>query len=321
MGILDSLLSSAVGVVQQERQNAFNAREAEKNRVFNAEQAQLAFQRELSADSTKYQRATADMLAAGLNPMLAAGSGGGSVNSSPASGTPASAASVGNLSELFIQGEQLEIQKRLAEADIALKESQADKNNAETESTELGNEITRLTKDAVVEARKLDNELTRTKVSEGRKKLEEIDATISKLIAETQTEGERQTLIGAQRMLAEAQTSQVVALIPYQKALMSAQTEAQRQAAILSAAHAAYQNKLLNDGYIDAFIRREAAEATSAEVQATLDQIKEALRTGKGLDGIIASPEDGLLHKIGSHITQVLTVTLDNLNPLANLFK
>lgn len=71
---------------------------------WSSDEAQKSFDRELEADSTKYQRQTADMMAAGLNPAVMYGnsiSSAGSVSSSPASGSPESNVSAGILDSLL----------------------------------------------------------------------------------------------------------------------------------------------------------------------------------------------------------------------------
>lgn len=76
-----------------ENTTEFNSAEAAKNRDFTAQQAkdQMHFQERMS--STAYQRATGDMKAAGLNPMLAYSQGGSSTPSG-ASGSGSAATGV-----------------------------------------------------------------------------------------------------------------------------------------------------------------------------------------------------------------------------------
>lgn len=282
---------------------------------FNAEQAQLAYERELSADSTKYQRSVADMKAAGLNPMLAAGSTGGSVNSSAASSVSPGAPNLSALFDMAMASEQLKIQRDLADAEIKNKDADTNKKRSETLGQDIQNEVNAATKQAKAEAAFLDNQLNRVRVAEVKKKLDEIDANITHLRAQAKSEEEHQSLMAAQRMLAEANAYQIVEMLPYQKMVASAKSEADRQAALLSAAHTAYQNSLLTDGYIDAFIRSAQADADSAEAKSAREQITTAIRTGdySKTGDLYLGPAKGIM--------QGLTLLLDNINPLNNLLK
>lgn len=95
--------SRAFSGYQQERSEIFNSAEAGKNRDFASQQAEINRQYQTQMSNSAYQRQMADMKAAGLNPIMAAASGGGA--STPGGATASgSAASVGQAGSASASG-------------------------------------------------------------------------------------------------------------------------------------------------------------------------------------------------------------------------
>lgn len=116
----------------------------------NAEQAQAQRDWEEEMSNTAYQRAVADMIKAGLNPALMYGNG--SAASTPTGSNAQGSASVNSasLGEMISQMTQL----RMANADIKLKESEANLNNTNAVKADIETDLLR----SNIQGSKLDND-------------------------------------------------------------------------------------------------------------------------------------------------------------------
>lgn len=256
---------------------------------FSHQEAQLAYERTLQADSFKHQREVADLQAAGLNPMLATGMSGGSIQSSPASGVSPSSPgmNLGDLLGAALRSRELGIQSKVADSEVAVNEAREDEllaSAAEKRSRTVGQDIQNWiqdkTKELQVESARLENDYKEGKIRVTDEQVNEVREKVKLLVKQQDTEAARAGALLAQEVLSHAQASQIIELLPYQKALMSAQTENQKAAAALAWAHEAYQRGLIDNGYLDSFCRQAVASADKLESESTIAGVKAAIQSG-----------------------------------------
>lgn len=252
----------------QREQNAFNAAEAQKQRDWETQMA-----------NSQYQRGVADMQAAGVNPALMYGGGASPAPTPSGAAASGSAPAAGNLSDLF-QLMMLPSQIENLRANTEVAKSSAAKNTAQAQGEELNNEFLQRTMENRIKAQELANNLTEANTRQVYKAIDHAESDIKLKIQQAKTEEEKQVLLKTQEILAKANAQQIIEMLPYQKALAEAQTQAQKAQASLAFAQALYQKKLIDGGYLDALIDKAKSDARTAEDQAMLADIKRNIKTG-----------------------------------------
>lgn len=296
---------------------------------YTASREDLYWERQIEAENTRYQRSVEDMKAAGLNPALMMSGG-----SQPAAGTPAlnpegsvspsSDANLGNLLQLAMSMKLLPAQIESIKADTALKNSEASKNVELERGARIVNDFNNETAELRKKSIEADNKLKEVSHKKAYKEIDMMEANITKAIEEAHSEQEKQNLFAVQTMLAKGELSQLFAMLPYRISLLEAETESQKAMALLHATNAAYQQGLIDDGYIDSLVKKLDSESFEAECRARgieADTVKKdlanALRSGTLPDGFRLG-----IPFLDRRIGQILSGTavfLDTLNPLAGL--
>lgn len=285
-------IGAFISAVASLASRAMNQNESDRVRreqnIFNQYEAQRAREWNQQMDSTKYQRTVADMRAAGVNPALAMQGG---VTTQASSNATASAANVGpaqidlsQVAQLAMQSESLKIQDKLANAEIRLK-------NADAEIKEKDAKVRDDYNNLMMEGMKVSNNLNETQISQIRANIAKIGEEAALLRKQAATEEERRLLTAAETSLRKAMENKtdqeiknMVALLPFQQALMSAQTESAKASAAAQFVHAAYEQGLIDSGYITAMVREQNASADEKEVRKTAEEYEYLIKSGNIFD-------------------------------------
>lgn len=310
-----SLASRSINQMESDRvrreQNIFNQYEAQRAREWNQQM-----------DSTKYQRTVADMRAAGVNPALAMQGG---VTTQAASNATASAANVGpaqldlsQVAQLAMQSKQLQIQDKLADAEIRVKNADADLKEKDANVRDDYNNL-------MMKGMKISNDLNESQIDQIRANIGKIGEEVELIKKQAATEEERKLLTIAETSLRKAmerktdqEIKNMVALLPFQQALMSAQTEQAKANAAAQLVHAAYEQGLIDSGYIYELTQNLYSSSLLNHSKWTAQEIENDLKTGKFIT--INDLEGPAIPRFVKYVTQ-LGYVIDNIAKIKNLLK
>ena len=231
----------------------------------NAQEAQKARDWNLQMDNTKYQRQVTDMQSAGINPALAMNGGVSTQATSNATGSASTqqspmmsvvdmATTAANLKNLQAQRNLTDAQARLANANANAVETE----NKYKDRYELAKAI----------GQEKANNLTEAQIKEVNKRIEKAGEEINLLIKQAKTEEERKNALAAQALVDQANAKQIEALTPVLVELKKAETNEAKARAAYAFAQAAYQQGLIDEGYVKAIARQAGANADEAEAVA-----------------------------------------------------
>lgn len=248
----DKYLGTGLTPAEQEA-NAFSAQEAQKARDW-----------EEYMSNTSYQRMVTDMQKAGVNPAMALSSGQIGTPSSP---SPTSVSPVGgNMSDLMAlfslpyQIKNIKAQTENIQADTSKKQS-------ETTGINLDNSWKDIMNGLEAESKQERNKLTAKEREQIVQNIRESERRCAKLREETNSEVYKQLLYESEECLNRAKAWQIAEMMPYEKALAQAKTDAEKASAAVAFVQAAYQKGLIDAGYIHALTNNLKSETSKTQTE------------------------------------------------------
>lgn len=240
---------------------------------FNKEQAQVARDWNLQMDNTKYQRQVVDMQKAGINPALAMNGGVTTQATSNAVAQGASPAymnlgAIASMAQSISQARLNDAQAENIKADTDKKRADANKSNAEAFGINKDNQYKDEFNQLEIEGKKLANGLTEDRRKEVQQNIEVMKADVAKKLAEAKTEEEKAKWYIADAILKKAEADQTQRLTPFLENYYAAQTEEAKASAALKTVQAAYQQGLIDNGMIQAEVKKMYADANQADANA-----------------------------------------------------
>lgn len=167
----------------------------------------------------------------------------------------------------------LGVEMALKQAELANVQAATNKIESETDSTVLDNKFKQETFAARAKGISLANHLTSKQIDEIDDKRKEIASRIAYLAEQVESEQVKRDLMHAEKWLKETEARKIVELLPYEKSLMSAQTEAQRAQASLAFWQASIQKGLFEGHIVDYEIERVITDIQRSESTTRLNEV------------------------------------------------
>lgn len=259
---------TGTGLTQAEREaNEFSSSEAQKSRDWEEYMAR-----------NKYSMETQSMESAGINPAMVYG--GGSLVPTAANGASASSVTPqsGDLFDVISTIARLRSEINLADAQAEEAKASAKEKTANAENTEKRTSWIDRMNELDAEAKQISMNLDKDRSREIEQNIKTSAEQAKKLAEEATTEQEKRLLYLSERRLNEANVKQVAEMLPYHKAMAEAQTILDKANASLAFVNAAYQNGLIDAGYIDALVGDVLASKYLKEGQTATQDTERALK-------------------------------------------